>query len=323
VAKIKVTQDGTTVQVGNDDVVDVLIPGGGEVTIEAKNSNTSKLTVSFDDDTQSDIVNIDLSTFSQNLQIDIKQYDPTDVINLLGAFNQSIDPNNPDEYTFQYVGADGNTYTGFVQAKDGGEKDFTQGVITICFGEGTLIRTPNGPVRVEDLTAGDLVNTRDHGPLPVRWIGNRRLGTLDLTRHPELRPVRVLQGALGRNRPSRDLILSPMHRVLISDWRAEFLFGTDEVMVPIKSLVNDHDIRILSDATGVNYYHLLFDQHEVIFSNGLMTESLYAGKMALGAVSNEVFEIFPELAEESFAYGPTACKVIKTFEAYAMRAYDA
>lgn len=324
-AKIKVTQGGTTVQVGNNDVVEMLIPGGGDVTIEAKNSSTSKFTVSFRDDTESDIANIDLSTFSQDLQIEIKQYDPSDGINLIGAFNQAIDPNNPDQFTFQYVGADGNTYTGFVQAKDGGEKDFTTNPppITICFGAGTLIDTPEGPIPIEHLAPGDFVITRDNGAQQVRWIGQRRLDSFDLATVPGIRPVRVNKNALGDNFPSSDLILSPQHRVLISDWRAELLFGSEEVMVPIKALINDKDICVAMDMASVHYFHLLFDTHEVVFSNGIPSESLYAGKVALGAVSDEVFKIFPELADEKSVYGETACKVIKTYEASALRSYAA
>jgi len=38
----------------------------------------------------------------------------------------------------------------------------------VCFAKGTLIDTPNGVVSIETLSAGDLVNTTDNGPCPVR-----------------------------------------------------------------------------------------------------------------------------------------------------------
>ncbi len=41
----------------------------------------------------------------------------------------------------------------------------------ICFVPGTKIATPLGPCPVEDLAEDDLVETRDNGPQPVRWIG--------------------------------------------------------------------------------------------------------------------------------------------------------
>jgi Ca2+-binding RTX toxin-like protein len=39
-----------------------------------------------------------------------------------------------------------------------------------CFTTGTMIRTPHGDVRIEELAIGDLVCTLDNGPQPLRWI---------------------------------------------------------------------------------------------------------------------------------------------------------
>ena len=251
-ATITVTVTGTTVMVGDGDTVIIDIPGGGEVTIIADpNDNVDKVKIEFVNDSEADTVNIDLSTFSEDdLHIDIKDYDPTDSIHIQGAFNRYVDPDDVDEYSFEYVGADGETYTGFVHAKDKDEDDFTAAdpPIIICFGKGTLIETGIGCVPVEDLRIGDFVETADNGPALIRWIGKTTLDTLALTRAPHLRPVLVRRDALGVGCPMQDLVLSPNHRVLISDWRAQIFFGEDEVLVPIKSLIDgksilvDHDV---------------------------------------------------------------------------------
>lgn len=52
-------------------------------------------------------------------------------------------------------------------------------------------------------------------------------------------PVRD-RGAGGSNRP---LLVSPQHRMLCDDWRAQMLFGETEVLVAAKHLVNDRTIR--------------------------------------------------------------------------------
>jgi len=290
-ATITVTVTGTTVMVGDGDTVIIDIPGGGEVTIIADpNDNVDKVKIEFVNDSEADTVIIDLSTFSEDdLHIDIHDYDPTDSIHILGAFNRYVDPSDVDEYTFEYVGADGETYTGFVHAKDKGEKDFTAAdpPIIICFGKGTLIETGiGGCVPVEDLRIGDLVATADGDPASIRWIGQTTLDTLALTRAPHLRPVLVRPDALGVGCPTQDLVLSPNHRVLVSDWRAQIFYGEDEVLVPIKSLINGKSILVDHFVTSVTYYHLLLDSHQIVKSNGVFSESLFLGGQSLDAISD-------------------------------------
>ena len=144
-AQIVVTQDNTTVVVSNGDTVIIDIPGGGNVTIKAApGANVKRINIEFRGDDHADTVKFDLSTFStNNLHIDIKDYDPSDTIALVGGFNRYVDPNNVDEYNYSYIGADGNTYTGYIRAKDKGERDFTDPdrPINICFAAGAIIDT--------------------------------------------------------------------------------------------------------------------------------------------------------------------------------------
>src|SRR5690606_6300515 len=87
--------------------------------------------------------------------------------------------------------------------------------VPICFCRGTLIATRNGEVPVEKLRLGDEVLTLDHGYQPIRWLGSRKLSALALRARPALRPVEIRDGALGAGLPTRDLRLSPQHRVLL------------------------------------------------------------------------------------------------------------
>ncbi|MEM9432211.1 MAG: Hint domain-containing protein, partial [Pseudomonadota bacterium] len=135
------------------------------------------------------------------------------------------------------------------------------GTITnVCFTGGTRIRTPTGLRDIEDLRAGDLVETRDSGPQPIRWIGATHLTEETLSAFPEKRPVEIAAGALGDHDTTR---VSPEHRVLLQDGRAEALYGLPEVLVASRMLINDRTIRQVS-VGGVRYYHILFDSHELI-----------------------------------------------------------
>lgn len=289
-ANIKVTVSGTTVVVGRNDKVFIDIPGGGNVTIVADpNDSVDKFQIEFGDDSESDSVTVDLSTFSENdLHIDIKQYDPTDKITLQGAFNKFVDPNDPDEFTFDYInGANGQTFSGFVHAKDGGEKDFlaTPQPIIICFGKGTEIETIDGPKTVESLKPGDYVLTHDTNIVPVRWVGSTYLNQSKLKAWPSLCPIRVKRDALGAGRPFKDILLSPNHRLLISGWKAELLFGEPEILIPVKALVDGETITVEGNCSEISYYHLLLESHQIIYSNGLLSESLFLGEQSLIALS--------------------------------------
>lgn len=109
----------------------------------------------------------------------------------------------------------------------------------ICFTTGTRIRTPGGPVRIERLVEGDLVQTRDDGAQPIRWIGRRRMSGARLVAMPWLRPVRIAAGVLGQGVPDADLLVSPQHRVLVRGGVARDLFNTPEVLVSARDLMTD------------------------------------------------------------------------------------
>lgn len=182
--------------------------------------------------------------------------------------------------------------------------------ILICVARGTRIRTADGDRPVEEIEVGDLVKTRDHGLQPVRWIGSRRIGAAELAADPSLRPVRFRAGAIDGERPSRALLVSPQHRILIRGWRAELLFGTDELLVPAKALVNDGAVTTAHDVDNVEYFHLLFDRHQIILTNGAETESFFPGSYSLShidaAARAEIFRLFPELRDADTYYSPTA-----------------
>jgi hypothetical protein len=180
-----------------------------------------------------------------------------------------------------------------------------------CFVSGTLIATPQGEVPVESLTAGDLVLTHDNGAQPVRWVGTRRIAAEGV-----FAPIRIAANTLGRH---SELLVSPQHRVLIRDALAELLFGEREVLVSAKDLVNDTSIRPVFGGDVV-YVHILFDEHQVVFSEGLATESFLPGPHTTRGFEREIVAemraIFPELDPETGAGFPVAARrALRPYEA--------
>ena len=189
------------------------------------------------------------------------------------------------------------------QPGQGNFSPFRPGKLTPpCLTRGTLVRTPGGPVAVEALRVGDLVATADHGARPVAMICSTKIAAAGLSAAPELRPIRIRAGALGDGLPTADLVVSPQHRMLVRSKIAQRMFGALEVLVAAKQLLAIDGVEIDQIGQEVEYFHILFEEHEVIFANDAPTESLFTGPEAIKALSPaaraEVFSIFPELVED-------------------------
>lgn len=185
-----------------------------------------------------------------------------------------------------------------------GSLPLDEGDVVPCFTRGTMVATPHGLVAIETLKPGDLVLTRDHGAQPLRWIGSRRLDAVDLRHRPKLRPIRIRAGALAPSIPAEDLLVSPQHRMLVQSKIAQRMFGAPEVLAAAKQLLELDGVDIAEDVDSVEYFHILFDNHEVVTANGAESEALYLGPMALKAIGSvaaaEIMALFPELLEEDF-----------------------
>ena len=160
-----------------------------------------------------------------------------------------------------------------VASQEGPSQPYVNLATPPCFVAGSLIETPSGLVAVESLAVGDLVTTLDHGPQELRWIGKVHFPAAVLEQDRRFRPVRLRRDALGPGCPLRDSFVSQQHRILISDWRAMLYFGEEDILVPARKLVNDHSICVDHSERLVTYVHLLFDQHEIVRVDGLLSES--------------------------------------------------
>ncbi|MCK0169083.1 Hint domain-containing protein [Jannaschia sp. S6380] len=155
-----------------------------------------------------------------------------------------------------------------------------------CFTPGCIIDTPTGGRPVEDLKVGDLVLTADNGPRPIRWTGRRYLDAATLAANPNLHPIRIGTGALARNVPARDLIVSPQHRILVRSRIAIRMFDADEVFLPARQLLGVDGVEIAADLTSVIYLHFICDAHEIVRAEGALTETLHTGSEAMKAMGS-------------------------------------
>ncbi|KIC48528.1 Hint domain-containing protein [Tateyamaria sp. ANG-S1] len=185
------------------------------------------------------------------------------------------------------------------------------GGTVVCFASGMMIDTPYGPRAIETLAAGDLVLTAEDGPQPILWTGHTTVVATD-----DLAPIVITAGTLHND---SDLIVSPQHAILLTDWRAQLLYGQDEVLVRAKDLLCMDGVYRKSGGL-VTYHHILLERHNVVHSHGIWSETLYPGAIAMGTVGDpardEIERLFPDLT----AYGPMCAPCLKGYEAQLLAA---
>lgn len=166
---------------------------------------------------------------------------------------------------------------------------------SLCFTRGTRITMGDGRQKpVEELVAGDRVLTRDSGVQEVRWVG-----TQTVRAEGNFAPIRISAGALNN---LGDLVVSPNHRLFIYQRVAAMGAGHRELLVKAKLLVNGTSVT-QTPGGFVEYVQVLFDQHEVIYVEGIAAESLFADTSVRPALPEEVTRRLAPAKDEANALG--------------------
>ncbi|WP_296373509.1 Hint domain-containing protein [Yoonia sp.] len=134
-----------------------------------------------------------------------------------------------------------------------------------AFGGGTRITLSDGRLcPVENLAAGDLVLTRDHGPQHVRWIEKTTLRACG-----SFAPVVINKGVLNND---ADLVVRADHRLFVYQ-RVDYLrVGRAEVLIKASQMIDDDGIY-LRQGGFIDYFQLVFDAHYLIFAEGICAET--------------------------------------------------
>ena len=193
----------------------------------------------------------------------------------------------------------------------------------ICFTPGTMIMTPYGQRDVASLREGDYVQTKDNGRSEILWLGQRHVTGARLMAMPALVPIRLRAGSLDKEVPDAGLLVSPDHRMVLRGPRARALFNADEVLVTARDLVNDHSIIRDHAVRSVTYIHMMLPQHEIVFANGVATESFHPASAALATMQpdeqDRLFDRLPDIRHSPDAYGAYARRILSQSETAIMR----
>lgn len=160
----------------------------------------------------------------------------------------------------------------------------------VSFTRGTLITMASGAqCPVEDLKIGDRVLTRDDGPQAVRWIGQRTTRAVG-----GFAPVQIRAGALNN---TNDLVVSPDHRLFIYQRQDALGAGRAEVLVRARHLVNGDTIRRLTGGF-IDYFQMLFDQHQIIYAEGIAAESMIVDLRTRAILPTEMADMLSQLQRD-------------------------
>ncbi len=180
-----------------------------------------------------------------------------------------------------------------------------------AFAHGTLIKTSNGQVAIEDLQPGTEIITAERGQMPLLWIGAMTLlpaGNDDACQGgPRL--TRVMADSFGPARPAHDLMFGPGARLLTRRTATHDIVGTDQVLSPARDLVDGVNIIEITPRQPVTVYHLCLHRHATITAAGLEAESFHPGpgfERGMGPNMLSLFlSFFPHIHAPS-DFGPLA-----------------
>ena len=106
--------------------------------------------------------------------------------------------------------------------------------------------------------------------------------------------------------------------MFLSGWELELVVAEADALVAAKMLINNQNV-LRVEMCEVEYFHMMFDEHEIVYAEGVASESFHPGRMGVGSFSEEtrqeLFSLFPELREGLDAYGPSARITLRAHEA--------
>ncbi len=85
----------------------------------------------------------------------------------------------------------------------------------------------------------------------------------------------------------------------------------DEVFARALHLANSGNgaARISHGVRQVTYYHMMFDRHQIVFGDGLASESFYPGTHALATLARSARDSLQQVFNSLAEYGPAARQI--------------
>jgi len=172
---------------------------------------------------------------------------------------------------------------------------------------GSLVRTTMGPVAVEDLQPGDLVQTATGEAAELTWVGTSTFSPADAGKRTTL--IRIMPDALGQSRPERSLTVGPGARILHTPPALRGVADGNQLLTPASKLVDGVNVIEITPPTPTRMFHICLSRHAVITVDGIEMETFHPGASAPREVSHSLrdrfISLFPRISHLS-DFGPLA-----------------
>lgn len=159
-----------------------------------------------------------------------------------------------------------------------------------AFAQGTLLKTNNGYMAVEDLHPGDQLITADGSSEVVTWIGSAQFSPNDLGKR--MRLTRITSGSFGENRPTNCVSLGSAARLLQTPPDLRGTMGTAQLMTPAQRFVDGVSVIEVAPPTTMRLFHVALRRHKAINADGLDVESFHPGNQSLQLLSHTLRTVF-------------------------------
>lgn len=159
-----------------------------------------------------------------------------------------------------------------------------------AFARGALVQTPDGPIAVEDLLPGMLVDTVEGTPQRIAWTGSMASAAAGCPGQTEYL-FRITEGSHGLGQGWPDLLLGPGARLMQPGQ-----IGRDTARLsPVVELADGQQVVQVAPRGPVQLYHIALPSHRLIRVNDVAVESFHPGHAASLAISDDLFGQFVSL----------------------------
>ncbi|NBD28765.1 MAG: hypothetical protein GVY31_01835 [Alphaproteobacteria bacterium] len=164
-----------------------------------------------------------------------------------------------------------------------------------CFCAGTRVMSGDGALTpIETLQAGDFVLTRDHGAQPLLWVGKTTMRAVGV-----YAPVSLPAGFMGNLGP---LVVGPLQRIFLYQRGGLTANGRSEALLQARHLVDGTRVH-QREGGFVTYYALVFEDHQIIYAEGVPVESLLVSRATVArlpdAFARDLSQRFPHLNQRA------------------------
>lgn len=172
---------------------------------------------------------------------------------------------------------------------------------------GGLVLTQNGPVAVDDLIPGDMVQTvTGGGDKEIQWIGSRTYCE-DIHTQTRAPLYRIVMDAFGEGYPKTDTILANSAYVYVEHAACRRIIGSLGAFAPIAAFEDGINVTKITPQGDITVYNMAFNCQAVIQVNGLNVESFHPNRDTMQLINPEssqaLLALMPHL-RSGMGFGP-------------------